>query len=184
MGMVVALMSCPECQAQVSDKAASCPHCGYPLQAVEPTPALDVPAVEAPAATPETLAPARIYAYPCPMCLEGFDEGPDLYRHKKTVHYVKGGSQTIVRYVDSTPKPTAPRPTAPMGLGSRAMVCPHCQTSGRVSTRQVKAKKGISGGKATGALLTGGLSILATGLSRKEMVTQAHCSNCGATWTF
>lgn len=26
------LLPCPECQLQVSDKAASCPHCGYPLQ--------------------------------------------------------------------------------------------------------------------------------------------------------
>lgn len=64
------------------------------------------------------------------------------------------------------------------------MVCPHCQTKGRVSTRHVKAKKGISGGKATGAVLTGGLSILATGLSRKEMVTEAQCANCQAGWAF
>lgn len=27
------LMSCPECNLQVSDKALSCPHCGYPLTA-------------------------------------------------------------------------------------------------------------------------------------------------------
>ena len=25
------LMQCPECELQVSDKAAACPHCGYPL---------------------------------------------------------------------------------------------------------------------------------------------------------
>ena len=28
----MALMKCPECELQVSDKALSCPHCGYPLQ--------------------------------------------------------------------------------------------------------------------------------------------------------
>ena len=43
-------------------------------------------------------------------------------------------------------------------------------------------KKGISGGKATGAVLTGGLSLLATGLSRKEMVREAYCYNCKMTW--
>ncbi|MDO8307003.1 MAG: hypothetical protein Q7V58_01430 [Actinomycetota bacterium] len=53
-----------------------------------------------------------------------------------------------------------------------------------MSTKSVKAKKGVSGGKATGAVLTGGISILATGLSRKEKVTEAHCSNCRTTWVF
>ena len=28
----MALMKCPECDLQVSDKALSCPHCGYPLK--------------------------------------------------------------------------------------------------------------------------------------------------------
>lgn len=62
------------------------------------------------------------------------------------------------------------------------IVCPHCQTAGRVTTRPVKLKKGISGGKATGAILTGGVSMLATGLSRKESVTAFACSNCGVNW--
>ena len=33
----MALIKCPECDLQVSDKAISCPHCGYPLDKV-PTP--------------------------------------------------------------------------------------------------------------------------------------------------
>lgn len=64
------------------------------------------------------------------------------------------------------------------------MICPHCQTKGSVKTRKVKRKKGISGGKATGALLTGGLSLLATGLSKKEKVTEARCTACGAIWHY
>jgi hypothetical protein len=28
----MALISCPECNRQVSDKASSCPNCGYPLE--------------------------------------------------------------------------------------------------------------------------------------------------------
>ena len=47
-----------------------------------------------------------------------------------------------------------------------SMVCPHCQATGMVHARRIRQKKGISGGKATGALLTGGWSVLATGLSR------------------
>ena len=26
------LIQCPECNLQISDKALSCPHCGFPLQ--------------------------------------------------------------------------------------------------------------------------------------------------------
>lgn len=26
------LIQCPECESKVSDKAVSCPHCGFPLQ--------------------------------------------------------------------------------------------------------------------------------------------------------
>lgn len=26
------LLKCPECELQVSDKAKTCPHCGYPLK--------------------------------------------------------------------------------------------------------------------------------------------------------
>lgn len=70
------------------------------------------------------------------------------------------------------------------GAVSPAFICPHCQTKGFVHTKSVTRKKGISGGKATGAILTGGLSILATGLSRHEDSTQAHCTNCNTTWDF
>jgi transcription elongation factor Elf1 len=63
------------------------------------------------------------------------------------------------------------------------MVCPHCGTRGRVTTAVVKQKKGISGAKATGVVLTGGLSALVTGLSKKAAVTMASCGECRMTWT-
>jgi hypothetical protein len=70
------------------------------------------------------------------------------------------------------------------GVLNPKLVCPHCQTAGNVRAKTVKLKKGISGGKVTGAILTGGLSMLATGLSRKKTATQAHCDNSGSTWLF
>jgi len=69
------------------------------------------------------------------------------------------------------------------GLNS-VLICPHCQAGGNVRTKSVVQKKGVSGAKATGALLTGGVSLLATGLSRKEGATQAHCDRCNSTWHF
>lgn len=33
---IMALIKCPECELQVSDRALSCPHCGYPMQGTSP----------------------------------------------------------------------------------------------------------------------------------------------------
>lgn len=63
-----------------------------------------------------------------------------------------------------------------------SIVCKHCNTKGVVKTRPMVRKRGISGGKATGAVLTGGLSAAATGLSRKQTVTEMTCTNCGTVW--
>jgi hypothetical protein len=70
------------------------------------------------------------------------------------------------------------------GVLNSAMVCPHCQTKGGIRTKSVEKKAGVSGGKATAAVLTGGVSILATGLSRKDNVTQCHCEECNNRWIF
>ncbi|MCL7421609.1 MAG: hypothetical protein M8364_11970 [Methylobacter sp.] len=67
---------------------------------------------------------------------------------------------------------------------NESMICPHCNKKGQISTQTVTNKKGISGGKATAALITSGWSLLVTGLSREEKQTQAHCMNCNNTWTF
>jgi hypothetical protein len=96
-------------------------------------------------------------------------------------------------HADLTPEPaTAPTPRSTPSrhrtevrtivTGDAALVCPHCQTSGHVKSKRVKVKRGISGGKATGAVLTLGVSMLATGLSRKEKATQMTCGNCKVSW--
>jgi hypothetical protein len=48
----------------------------------------------------------------------------------------------------------------------------------------VQRKGNISGAKATAAILTGGLSLLATGLARKKWCTQARCDGCTSQWDF
>ena len=42
----------------------------------------------------------------------------------------------------------------------------------------MKTKQGVSGGKATAAVLTAGVSMFATGLSRKQKVTEMTCAKC------
>ena len=59
------------------------------------------------------------------------------------------------------------------GMINPHFICPHCQTKGSVRSKAVRHKTGISGGKATAALLTLGTSVVATGLSRKENRTKA-----------
>lgn len=64
------------------------------------------------------------------------------------------------------------------GPVNRALRCPHCGKTGAVHAKKGKQKKGVSGGKATAAVLTMGVSMLGTGLSRKEQVWETFCGNC------
>lgn len=66
--------------------------------------------------------------------------------------------------------------------GARRIECPHCHVVGQVTIGEVREKDGISGGKATGALLTGGVSMLATGLSQKKNRLKGTCGNCRVAW--
>jgi ribosomal protein L7/L12 len=38
----MALIKCPECASEVSDKAITCPKCGLPLQTTAPSPSADL----------------------------------------------------------------------------------------------------------------------------------------------
>lgn len=66
--------------------------------------------------------------------------------------------------------------------GAEQIVCPHCHQRGMVTVKLVTRGKGISGGKAAGAVMTGGLSVGATGLSRNEKARQLTCGNCKMQW--
>lgn len=70
----------------------------------------------------------------------------------------------------------AERPPSPV------LVCPHCQVRGHVVAHPIRTKDGISGAKAAGAILTGGVSMLGTGLSRSSAKTLMHCGNCETDW--
>ena len=87
------------------------------------------------------------------------------------------------RPTSATPIASTIRPAdQAYGWRSSTIICPHCGARGMVGTRPTKVKRGVSGGKAVGAVLTGGLSLLAVGLSRKQTVTEAKCISCGVTW--
>lgn len=84
------------------------------------------------------------------------------------------GGVALVMFINARKQPPAePNPH---------IVCQHCHVQGQVFPTLVRRKQGISGGKATGAVLTGGVSLVATGLSRKQTFTNMRCGNCGTTW--
>ena len=75
-------------------------------------------------------------------------------------------------------------PVANLVAPNPHMVCPHCGTKGAVRTVLTRQNAGVSGTKATAAILTSGLSLLVAGLSRTIDVTEAGCSQCRNRWTF
>jgi uncharacterized membrane protein YhaH (DUF805 family) len=60
-----------------------------------------------------------------------------------------------------------------------SIICPFCQTKGSVTT---KKKNDTSGVKATGAVLTLGMSVMLTGLHKHSTRIEANCSQCKTTW--
>jgi hypothetical protein len=85
-----------------------------------------------------------------------------------------------VAYKAETPDGRQERLHGPV---NSAMVCPHCH-AGPVRTRDCNSKEGVNGDKVTAALLTGGVSMLFTGLSRNVNRTAARCENCKNSWRF
>ena len=148
------MVKCEGCDKPFSKRASKCPKCGLELRK-----ACQVCKNEIPANSTS-----------CPKCGD-----PVPFHEEGTGDKSSSGADNYVEH-------------EPTFWDSRTLnehiVCPHCNKRGCVLTRSVTEKKGISGAKATGALLTGGLSVLLTGLSRKESRTEATCRHCNSSWQF
>lgn len=149
---------CPFCAEMILSAAKKCKYCGEFLDTDSLPPA------------PEDASAARVKCTNCShLVLQKTAEKHDGL----CALCAKGGRRRAV-----------PQARNSGGALNSVMICPHCHTRGSVRTNPVKQKAGISGGKATAALLTGGLSLLVVGLSRKENKTEARCVTCGNTWFF
>jgi hypothetical protein len=188
----VATRKCPWCAEEILAEAKKCKHCGEFLTDEVPTSPAQiavgqdtedvqtrVPDVESVTSTEDTemtTAHAPVWQYETKWpgawkCVE----------HGKRICTPCGKRAKM----PSRPGGKGGRPTVVYASNERdasALLCPHCQVRGQVTTEQIKVKHGISGGKATAAVMTAGLSVVAGGLSRKDTVTQMHCGHCGMTW--
>jgi hypothetical protein len=79
------------------------------------------------------------------------------------------------------------------------MICPHCQAKGQITTKTVKRKAGLDGGKVVGFLIGLAASFIFLGVTvailwiclgvfasftLKKKATEANCQNCKAVWSF
>jgi hypothetical protein len=68
------------------------------------------------------------------------------------------------------------------GVLNPKLQCKYCNGTESVRYKRFTRKAGFSAGKATAAVLTGGYSLLATGLSKQEGVGKFYCENCKMSW--
>jgi hypothetical protein len=68
------------------------------------------------------------------------------------------------------------------GFPNELLVCPHCQSQGKVRSKIGKYNSGLSGGKILLALFTLGITLIFTGISKFDTVTFFHCDNCNTDW--
>ena len=95
---------------------------------------------------------------------------------------VTRGGLLVVLGVAAARTTAGSRNDAAYGPLNEHVICPHCHKGGHVRIKARSTKTGISGAKATGAVLTGGASVLVTGLSKKDLLNHATCANCSVTW--
>jgi DNA-directed RNA polymerase subunit RPC12/RpoP len=151
------LIPCPECSKQISDKAISCPQCGFPINSkIE----YDHSNMESVLETPDTSKTEIVNSI-------------STKYNGKAKSKKNNIGEIITSILFSIVEKTS----------TAKIICPYCKKGGYVNMKSVIRKSGIHGGKATAGVFTGGLSLLVTGLSGKQRVSEYKCCNCNAKWT-
>jgi ribosomal protein L37E len=149
----MALINCPECNREISDKAEACPHCGFPVAKL---------------ATPLTPKPTQ---NDLPNSVECLDCLKDFPFHDEVCPHCGLFNSRKYKYL----QPEVPE-VQKINITKDEVCCPKC------SSAQIAAgNKGFGLGKAAaGGLLLGPVGLLGGLIGSKK--TTVTCLKCGHKW--
>ncbi len=164
----MALIKCPECGKDISDKSKVCIHCGYPLEEEQS---------EEVRYCTSCGTKNSIHDKNCISCGKSFIENNNQKATNTSISVPE--RKDVMGFASSTPVVKNPQPinhsqsVFVSNADENVARCPRCN-----STSLSAGKKGFGYGKAVaGAVLVGGIGLLAGGIGANKTVIT--CLKCG-----
>ena len=163
----MALVECPECGNQVSDRAKACPRCGFPIESDFEKASIRYCTSCGSKLNPEALT--------CEVCGAPAKNAVEAPLEPQESHFTTSVSQ---RRSEANHLPGTEPPTE-RAFSNQTQTMPRCPICG--STALSAGKKGGGIGKAAaGAIIAGPIGLLAGGIGMNKLVIT--CLNCGHTF--
>lgn len=155
----MALISCPECNKEVSNKAEMCPHCGYKLPKQKP----------------------MFQGVYCPSCLElGIKTNIEIcpFCHVKFKYSIYGTLDECYAYVENHPELKQSSEFSQEAYDKRINYVP----GDYISVNSPKCPSCGSGNISNIGTVNRMVSVGLFGLASSKIGKAHKCNNCGTTW--